>query len=107
MKCSRRKYFLSNARVVGITNDKTKRKKLFFLNLLVVFFAGQKHRVCCYRRGLHPSTNLLAAATPSSSTPASTAPSECSSSLTASQLKKVVSSSSWEDTRLNLQMTRF
>jgi len=39
---------------------------------------------------LHPSTNLLAATTPSSSTPASTAPSECSSSLTASQLKKVI-----------------
>jgi len=44
---------------------------------------GHKHKVRCFRRGLHPSTAVLVPTrlVPSSSTPPSTAPSECSSTM--------------------------
>ena len=49
----------------------------------VAFFVGHKHKVRCFRRGLHPSTAVLTPTrmVPSSSTPPSTAPSECSSTM--------------------------
>ena len=58
--------------------------KSFQLYFIVNNFSlGHKHKVRCFRRGLHPSTAVL---TPtrmitSSSTPPSTAPSECSSTM--------------------------
>ena len=48
-----------------------------------IFPSGHKHKVRCFRRGLHPSTAVIAATrlVPSSLTPPSTAPSECSSTV--------------------------
>ena len=50
---------------------------------IFLFDLGHKHKVRCFRRGLHPSTAVLASArlVNSSSTPPSTAPSECSSTM--------------------------
>ena len=53
---------------------------MFIINILN---SGHKHKVRCFRRGLHPCTAVIAPTRPvqSSSTPPSTAPSEYSSTV--------------------------